>query len=180
MIWLTAAALGVLAPTASAQQADTARRVSFRVPDEVASYKYLGNRDAAGGGSQLRYQKPGADDDWIDVYVYPPHVQGDCRRACDSVAANTEADDFAGVIPELVSRGYYDSLRVASDERVDLPSGGQVLHGRHLALRGGREGQPATSQVYLVPAGSVLVRSAPPTRPAPPGTARSTRSPAAS
>lgn len=157
ILWLAAGLLAATAPAAPAQQPDTTRPIAFRPPELVSGFQLVGRRNSPEAGAELRYQVP-RKADWIDVYVYPAIPSQPCDRACDSVAANEQADGFAMLIPELLRRGYYDSLRVEADRRVDLPSGGQTLHARHLRLRGGREGRVISSQFYLVPAGPVLVK----------------------
>jgi hypothetical protein len=62
------------------------------------------------------------------------------------------------MIPELLRRGYYDSLRVVSDQRMSLGAAARPLYTRHLVLRGAREGTVVTSQFYLAAAGEVLVK----------------------
>ncbi|HKP77364.1 MAG TPA: hypothetical protein VJT67_17675 [Longimicrobiaceae bacterium] len=152
-----AAALGLgLAPAAVAQQPDTAT-FSFRPPAAAAGLALLGQEMLEeGGGAHLRYQKEG-DANWIDVYVYPAGDSG-CTQACDSVAVRRQSDDFAGLIPELLRRGYYDSLRVADDHPVAVTAAGRTFLGRHLVLKGGREGRRITSHFFLVGAGPVLVK----------------------
>jgi hypothetical protein len=153
---LAVVALWIATP-ALTQQANSAA-LAFQPPLEVAGFRMMGHEVLApGAGARLRYQRPG-DDDWIDVYVYPAGADSGCARACDSVAMEREVADFAPMIPELVSRGYYDSLRVAADDRVSLAAGGRTLRGHHLHLQGGRGGRRVTSQFYLVGAGDVLVK----------------------
>lgn len=148
-----------LAAPAAAQGADTAgSRISFQPPPAVGEFRLTGQRmlEPAAAGAQLRYERPGRPA-WIDVYVYPVPDSG-CTAGCDTLAVRREADDFAGMIPELVRRGYYDSLRVVSDRRTSLGAGASPRYARHLVLRGGREGRAVTSQFYLVAGGPVLVK----------------------
>lgn len=153
---LITAALLTLPLGAAAQNPGDAP-VSFRPPEEVSGFRLTDQRVTPEAGAELRYQQPGRAE-WIDAYVYPSVVEGPCERACDSVAAHTQTDGFKEMIPELLRRGYYQELRVEGDERVDFQSGGTVLHGRHLRLRGRRGGVSVSSQFYLVPAGAVLVK----------------------
>ena len=149
-----------VAGAARAQGADTSSHpISFQPPTAVAGFRMTGHEvlQEPGAGAHLRYQRPGAAE-WIDVYVYPVPGDSTCTAGCDSLAVRREADQFAGMIPELLRRGYYDSLRVADDHRVSLPTGGRTLAGRHLLLKGGREGRRITSHFYLVAAGEVLVK----------------------
>ncbi|MFL5382479.1 MAG: hypothetical protein ACJ8GN_08225 [Longimicrobiaceae bacterium] len=163
--WLTSAlsvALSLaagLATPAAAQGPDTAgTRISFQAPPAVGEFRLIGHEvlEQAGAGAHLRYERPGQPA-WIDVYVYPVPDSG-CTAGCDSLAVRRESDDFAGMIPELVRRGYYDSLRVASDQRLSLGAGARPMYARHLVLRGGREGRAVASQFYLVAGGEVLVK----------------------
>jgi len=147
-----------LATAAAAQGPDTAgNRISFQAPPAVGEFRLVGQEmlEQPGAGAHLRYERPGHPA-WIDVYVYPVPDSG-CTAGCDSLAVRRESDDFAGMIPELVRRGYYDSLRVASDQRMSL-GGARPLYARHLVLRGGREGRAVASQFYLVAGGPVLVK----------------------
>lgn len=149
-----------LAIPAAAQGADTTSRgVTFQPPGTVAGFRMMGHEmlDEPGAGAHLRYERPG-NPAWIDVYVYPVHADPGCTRGCDSLAVQRESDEFAGLIPELLRRGYYDSLRVDRDQAVSLGAPGAARYGRHLVLRGGREGQAVTSHFYLVSGGEVLVK----------------------
>jgi hypothetical protein len=149
-----------LAAPAAAQGPDTAgARISFRPPPAVGEFRLTGHEvlQQAGAGAQMRYERRGQPA-WIDVYVYPVAVEPGCTAGCDSLAVRRESDDFAGMIPELLRRGYYDSLRVASDARLSLGAPSRPLYARHLVLRGGREGRAVTSQFYLVAGGNVLVK----------------------
>lgn len=141
-------------PAAAQQQGRAPMRYVVVPPPAVHDFRMLGQELLGGAeGMQVRYARSG-DDDWIDVYVYPAARDSTCSRACDSVALNRESGEFAAMIPELLRRGYYDSLRVAADERVSV--GG--LRGRHLRLAGGRSGRVVTSQFYLLGAGELLVK----------------------
>jgi len=145
------------APDAAAQRPDSVS-FSFSPPVTAGGLALVGQEMLeGGGGAHLRYQKSG-DSDWIDVYVYPALADSGCTAGCDSVAVHRQSDDFAGLIPELLQRGYYDSLRVAQDQRVGVAAAGRTFRGRHLVLKGGREGRRITSQFYLVGAGPVLVK----------------------
>jgi len=150
-----ASALCVVRPTL-AQQPDSLA-FSFRPPTAAGGMALIGQEMLEeGGGAHLRYQKSG-DADWIDVYVYPVADSG-CTAGCDSIAVRRQSDDFTGLIPVLLQRGYYDSLRVADDHRVSVAAAGRTFLGRHLVLKGGREGQRITSHFVLVGAGPVLVK----------------------
>jgi len=155
-----ALSLAVLAAPAAAQGADTSgTRISFQAPPTVGEFRLIGHEvlEEPGAGAHMRYERPGQPA-WIDVYVYPVAADSGCTAGCDSLAVRREAGDFTGMIPELLRRGYYDSLRVVSDQRMSLGAAAKPLYARHLALRGGREGQGVTSQFYLVAAGEVLVK----------------------
>lgn len=154
---LVAALLALRVPDAAAQKAGDGELLSFTPPVEVLGFRLTNQQSSPEAGAELRYQQPGRAE-WIDVYVYPATVESPCDRACDSVAAHTQTDGFKALIPELLRRGYYDSLRVEGDERVGFESGGKLLSGRHVRLRGGRAGAVISSQFYLVPAGVVLVK----------------------
>jgi hypothetical protein len=148
-----------LAAEAMAQGPDTAgTRISFQAPPAVGEFRLVGREllEQAGAGAHLRYERPGQPT-WIDVYVYVVPDSG-CTAGCDSLAVRHESDDFAGMIPELVRRGYYDSLRVASDQQLSLGAGARPRYARHLVLRGGREGRAVASQFYLIAGGDVLVK----------------------
>jgi hypothetical protein len=154
-----ALALALAAP-AAAQGADTdGSRITFQPPAAVGEFRMTGHEvlEQPGAGAHLRYERPGQPA-WIDVYVYPVAADSGCTAGCDSLAVRRESDEFAGMIPELLRRGYYDSLRVVSDQRLSLGAAARPLYARHLVLRGGREGTVVTSQFYLVAAGEVLVK----------------------
>jgi hypothetical protein len=153
---LASVLLLTVAATPLAAQADSAgHRISFQPPMSVAGFRMTEHEvlDEPGAGAHLRYERPGQPA-WIDVYVYPVHADSGCARGCDSLAVQRESDDFAGLIPELLRRGYYDSLRVERDQPVSMGP----RYGRHLVLRGGREGQQVISHFYLVSGGQVLVK----------------------
>lgn len=148
------AALALLSP-AAAQSPDTIRGTDFEVPEALAGFTLVEVEDFDDPihGSSLRYRGPRGLR--VDVYLYPvPPLEG-CAPGCDSVAVRQEADAFAGMIPRLIERGYYETLRVESDE----PVRAGALRGRHLRLAGEQKGEPRTSQFYLLGAGDLLLKA---------------------
>lgn len=102
-------------------------------------------------GTSLRYQGPQRLR--ADVYVYPVPREG-CTAGCDALAVNGEADAFTGMIPTLLERGYYETLRVDSDTTVRTGA----MEGRHLAMSGTRRGEPHASHFYLFGGGDYLLK----------------------
>jgi hypothetical protein len=147
-----------LAAPAAAQNDDTVRpSLDFNAPARVGDFRKLSQDALEGaGGVEIRYQRP-QDTDWIDVYVYRGERDPACG-GCDSAAVERESDEFASIIPELLRRGYFDSLRVAADTRVTLGTGAAAKRGRHLRLEGGRNGHPVTSHFYLVGAREAVIK----------------------
>lgn len=140
---------------AAAQSPDTIRGTDFEVPEALAGFSLekVTDFDDPANGSAMRYRGPRGLR--VDVYLYPvPPLEG-CAAGCDSVAVREEADGFARMIPLLIERGYFDALRVEVDEPVQAGD----LRGRHLRLAGEQEGEPRTSQFYLLGAGDLLVKA---------------------
>lgn len=142
----------LLLPRVSAAQEDSpALSTRLTAPARVGDFRLVSSRQLEGGaGGQLHYRIPAGME--VDAFVAPLPVIPSCRRACDSVAVDAEADSFA-VLGEI------DSLRVERDTAftLDLP-GGPPVHGRHLRLLGSVGGKPVRSHLLLYGTGSYLVR----------------------
>lgn len=148
-----AAALLAGAPAAAQQPSFTDFDVSL--PARVGAYERIGlTREQ--DSYAARYQA--ADGRYVDAIFYPFAVEAQCGAACDSLAVHGEADAFAGLIPELIARGYYQRLAVAADARIRREGGAMRWSGRHLVLRGAREGADVTSQLYLMSQGVHLLK----------------------
>ncbi|HEX5725025.1 MAG TPA: hypothetical protein VFX98_06140 [Longimicrobiaceae bacterium] len=148
----------LLALALAAGGAPLAGQTAFTTPNVVGEFRATGSEDLK-PGQVTRYTRGRDRDFYVDVYVYPFQPDSGCAAGCDSVAVRKEADDFVNLIPQLLERRYYDSLRVVSDEAIELPSGSGVLRGRYLRLTGGMRGRAVTSHYYLLGAGDLLVKA---------------------
>ncbi|HEX7243524.1 MAG TPA: hypothetical protein VF263_24780, partial [Longimicrobiaceae bacterium] len=157
---LRAAVLALLLAPASlvAQDAADTAGTSFRAPERIAGFTLGGTHryPDPSQGVNLRYHGPGALT--VDVYLYPTPRSPECEPSCDSVAVDEAVSGFPKLIPTLVERGYFDALRVDSDEPLSVGPEAGALRGRHLRMSGTQRGEPRTSHFYLFGGGSYLLK----------------------
>lgn len=159
--WLPLLLLAVLArPIAAQVAADSIvlRHAVVTLPAELAGFTVVDRKsyENEAEGGFLRYQTP--RELMADVFVYPVRAVEGCAAGCDSLAVDEEAAAFPQLIPVLVQRGYFDSLRVDVNRVLRLDGATGALRGRHLRMVGTRQGEPVSSEMYLFGAGSYLLK----------------------
>jgi hypothetical protein len=145
----------LLAAAPAAAQGVSNEAFDISLPLRVGAYERAA-LEVVQGAYLTRYRTE--DGRYVDAFFYPYAVTAACGAACDSVAVDTEADGFPAGIPVLLAQGYYERLALAHDERVARPAGAREWRGRHLVLRGAREGGEVTSQFYLLSEGTYLMK----------------------
>lgn len=161
MLVLLLLPLGLPSPAPAQAGGDTVRirGLAIPVPGEVAGFSLVDRKvyEDEVNGTSLRYRTP--DGRIADVYLYPvPPLEG-CTTGCDSVAVHDETGSFAGMIPRLLERGYYESLAVETDRALQVEGAAGPLRGRYLRLRGTQKGSEILSHFYLLGAGSFLLKT---------------------
>lgn len=159
-----AAALALAAALSSplaAQGADSST-ISLRVPDSVGVFAMAGRKDFddPGLGVMLRYQR--ADSLRVDVFVFPgPDLATKCAGACARDAIDEEVGAFREAFPEMVKRGYVDSIAVTKDDTLVPAAADRWQLGRHLTLRLRQGGKAERSDfyLYLLPGVQVKLRA---------------------
>lgn len=120
----------------------------IRIPQEVGAFRVIGQHryDDPAAGVNIRYGKE--DDSYVDVYLYPG-TPPECDAACGARYVNEEVDGFIGDFDEMVRRGYYERMKLTSDETLPVPAGAPWLFGRHLVMDLQLRGQAQESHYYL-------------------------------
>lgn len=145
---VVAAAL-LASATAGAQDAGHAP-VSLRVPDSVGAFAMAErkNFDDPALGVMLRYRR--ADSLRVDVFVYPgADLATRCALPCATKALDDEIGAFIAAFPEMVKRGYVDSIAVAKQDTLTPAAGDRWQLGRHVTLRMSQGGKAERSDYYL-------------------------------
>jgi hypothetical protein len=143
---LQAAGTDLAASVERADRGDDRRALS--VPEQVGEYRMIGQHDYddPAAGVNVRYGRD--DGSYVDVYVYPG-APPECDAACGARYVNEEVDGFIGEFDEMVRRGYYERMKVASDETLPAPAGAPWVFGRHMVMDVELRGQAQQSQYYL-------------------------------
>ena len=139
----------------------SSRGITLQIPDSIAAFQMSERKDFGGAdGVMLRYRR--ADGLTGDVFIYAgPDLEKDCDIACARDVIRREGDDFIGSFPELIRRGYVDSIAVASDSALTPPPNSVWRLGRHMRFRTIRDGSPQWSDfyVYYLPDYRVKIRA---------------------
>src|SRR5215218_1431750 len=109
---------------AAAPEAAKGSPFTISVPDNVGEFRFLERKDfeQQAAGTMVRYET--TDGLQADVFVYPadPRLAG-CGAAVTDSAAKLQSDEFVGLIPEYLKRGYFEKVDVAEDAGLRVPSG---------------------------------------------------------
>ena len=123
---------------------------AVRIPPRVASFAVKGRHDYEDRslGTQLRYEA--ADSTIADVYLYPgPDLAADCPVACARTVMGNEVRSFENDFPEMVKRGYVQSIVVTDREELTPAADAAWQLGHHLTLAVTRDSLPQRSEFYL-------------------------------
>jgi hypothetical protein len=136
--------------------------VDISVPQRVAGFSLLDRHDYEdkSSGVQLRYTTP--DSVMADVFVYPgADLVKDCAIECATKVLDQEIAGFREIFPEMIKRGYVQTMSVVSEERLVPPAGASWRLGHHLRLAVTRDNRPLRSEFYLyyLPGYRVKVRA---------------------
>jgi hypothetical protein len=147
---LAVAALLSLSCGAELRGQDAGRGIDLRVPDSIGAFRRIQRKDFEdpSQGVMLRYRR--ADSLTADLFVYPgPDLAKKCDLACAREVLKREGDDFAQVFPEMIRRGYVDTISVASDSALTPDSAASWRLGRHMRFLERQGGQPRWSDLYV-------------------------------
>jgi hypothetical protein len=132
-----------LAPILAAAQAtatlpadSTPRRTGLAIPRQVAGFELRGRKDSPDRnvGTTLTYI--GGDSLRIDVFLYPgPGFDAGCAETCAADVMTREVTGFSADFPEMIKRGYFATIDVASDSVLMPPPAAAWRLGRHVRLR---------------------------------------------
>ena len=144
-------ALGILCapPALRAQSADSSG-ISLHVPDSIGAFANVQRKDFDDPslGVMIRYQR--ADSLRVDVFAYPgPDLAQDCPTACALKFIDEEVDDFVGAFPEMIKRGYSDSIAVVARRPLAPAPDDRWKMGRYLRMRMVTKGVIDNSDYYL-------------------------------
>src|SRR5690242_4461464 len=99
-------------------------------------------------GVMLRYQR--ADSMRVDVFVYGgPDLASDCPVSCAAKVIDQDVDAFVSAFPEMVKRGYTDSIAVVTRRSLEPAPNDRWRLGRYLRLRLVTKGVVENSDFYL-------------------------------
>ena len=143
-------ALGIIAAPSLRAQSTDSTGINLRIPDSVGVFAETERKDFDDPslGTMIRYQR--ADSLRVDVFVYPgADLTKQCPVDCARKYIDEEVDDFISAFPEMIKRGYSDSIAVitrrtlapAPDDRWEL--------GRYLRMRMVTKGVVDNSDYYL-------------------------------
>ena len=149
-------------PAPAAPAAGSAAPIVLRVPPRVGAFGMVDRRDYDDPreGTMLRYFGP--DSLFADVFVYPgPDLASECPVACAQPHLDSEISQFRETIPELLLRGYFQTMTIAVAEPLLPPPDAPWKLGHHLRLAVMRDSVPQRSEFYLyyLPGFKVKVRS---------------------
>lgn len=149
-------------PTRVVAQAADSGAIALHPPDSIAAFQLVDRQvfPERSEGVMLRYRR--ADSLTADVFVYPgPDFSGECDMPCARGVLVHDGDGFIAVFPEMVRRGYVDTISVDSDSSLVAAAGSPWRLGRHLHLRLRQDGVAKWSDFYLyyLPGYRVKVRS---------------------
>jgi hypothetical protein len=105
--------------------------------------------DFPNGGIMYRYRDSAGFQP--DVFRYPvASGTGPCTGACLIDASASEVATYRRSIPELVRRGYVDSVQFVNDEPVMPERGSWLTPGRHARFRVFRDGREYESHIVIL------------------------------
>ena len=104
--------------------------------------------DEPNAGTLFRYRRP--DGVGADVFVFPlPPVRANCDADCADGVVKENSEAFVNSIPELMKRGFYDTLWVVRTKSRKPPKGSWLDRGRLTIFRGERHRAPIESYRWL-------------------------------
>ena len=143
-------ALGMLlAPPLRAQGSDSTG-INLHIPDSIGVFANTQRKDFDDPslGTMIRYQR--ADSLRVDVFVYPgADLTKGCPIDCARKFIDQEVDDFIGAFPEMIKRGYSDSISVVTRRTMTPAPDDRWKLGRYLRMRMVTKGVIDNSDYYL-------------------------------
>ena len=136
-------------PSLGAQEKDSSA-VSLHIPDSIGVFAKTERKDFDDPslGVLLRYQR--ADSLRVDVFVYPgPDLATDCPVDCALKVIDDEVDTFISAFPEMIKRGYDDSIAIVVRRPLEATAADRWRVGRYLRLRTVSKGVVQNSDYYL-------------------------------
>ncbi|HEX8851035.1 MAG TPA: hypothetical protein VF761_16005 [Gemmatimonadaceae bacterium] len=124
--------------------------INLHVPDSVGVFARTERKDFDDPslGSMFRYTR--ADGMRVDVFVYPgPDLATDCPTDCAVKLLDAEVANFVSAFPEMIKRGYTDSIAVVTSRTLTPEPADRWRMGRYLRLRMVTKGVVQSSDFYL-------------------------------
>lgn len=133
-----------------AAQSGDSTGINLRIPDSVGVFarRERKNFDDPSLGVMIRYQR--ADSLRVDVFVYPgADLATNCPIDCGLKVLDEEVDAFVSAFPEMVKRGYSDSISLVVRRPLTPAPDDRWKMGRYLRLRMVTKGVIDNSDYYL-------------------------------
>ena len=146
----TPAATPAPAPTPAARADADTGAFTISIPQSVGEFAFGKRTDYEQRdlGTLVRYEAP--DGLYADVYVYPADPKlAPCGAACGDSAVKEEAAGFISLIPEYLSRGYFEKAEVVENRALPVPAGAAWVSGRQVVMSVVRDRMAQRSEYYL-------------------------------
>jgi hypothetical protein len=143
-------ALGILAAPPLRAQSSDSTGINLRIPDSIGVFANTERKDFDDPslGTMIRYQR--ADSLRVDVFVYPgADLAKQCPIDCARKFIDREVDDFISAFPEMIKRGYGDSITVVTRRTMTPAPDDRWQLGRYLRMRMVTKGVVDNSDYYL-------------------------------
>jgi hypothetical protein len=143
-------ALGILAAPPLRAQSGDSTGISLHIPDSIGVFANSERKDFDDPslGTMIRYQR--ADSLRVDVFVYPgADLAKECPIDCARKFIDAEVDDFISAFPEMIKRGYSDSITVVTRRTLTPAPDDRWPLGRYLRMRMVTKGVVDNSDYYL-------------------------------